>query len=579
MKSTLSLAPRRAAVAAAGALCTIAAAASLAFAGPALAAPTASPIDALQVLADQGVDVAGAQPAGAQVASSGETAGEAMESAESGDYDLLFSVYSNPVQGYALLVDSGIFTTTEYNGGEGMTVFSTGDPEDYGRFSVFYVRDPNAMPSVEEYFEEMVFHAQMEYGDTLQMVTEGTYEQLDVVGVQMSGIVYLYQDSATGQIIENVKLIEERTDGRVYYSAVYTQDDYVDTIDGMMAAVSTFKPDADAFGATVVWTDMASVVERPYDPAVVPAGSPQAAFATGAPAAPAAQQPATQQPVQQPVAQQPTTPQEAPYDLELVSYDGGFFSITLPAGWNFVTSGAYDSFSIEAFDPANPAIRLVYWGMVPFNATQTTRDMFQLYAGTNSVSAYYAALPVLTDWTMASAIGMLDQITDAGLALGADPNGDYLMIDSVAVTSSQPVTYMSMVPGASQFVADEAVVSAGLVLLDGTPCRADFMGSLTVVGAGDIATAAASGVWGIVAPDDIYDQVAAALAPCVGTLQFSDEYVREANAAGEQILNASLQYSADMNALSSARNEAFCDYILDRDRFTFSDGSQLVVWY
>ena len=67
------------------------------------------------------------------------------------------------------------------------------------------------------------------------------------------------------------------------------------------------------------------------------------------------------------------------------------------------------------------------------------------------------------------------------------------------------------------------------------------------------------------------------LAPCVGTLGFSDSYVEQANAATDAVASAALYRSAESNAAMDKAVQDFDDYIMDRDRFTLSDGSQLIV--
>ena len=69
----------------------------------------------------------------------------------------------------------------------------------------------------------------------------------------------------------------------------------------------------------------------------------------------------------------------------------------------------------------------------------------------------------------------------------------------------------------------------------------------------------------------------AQLAPCVGTLTFSDVYVAQCNAANDAVTAAALDRSAANNAVMDQALQDFDDYIMDRDRFTFSDGSQLVI--
>ena len=48
-------------------------------------------------------------------------------------------------------------------------------------------------------------------------------------------------------------------------------------------------------------------------------------------------------------------PEPAPSSgIQLVQYDGGFFSVMIPAGWTIQPMGQYTDFSFRAWDPQNP---------------------------------------------------------------------------------------------------------------------------------------------------------------------------------------------------------------------------------
>ena len=211
------------------------------------------------------------------------------------------------------------------------------------------------------------------------------------------------------------------------------------------------------------------------------------------------------------------------------------------------------------------------------------RELFALStssgdAALNQMYTLYANLPVLDPCTVANAVSLLPAYTQLTLDMGGVDDGTGLMVSSAQVTSSVPVSYYSAFPGMAGYVRDDALVSAELTLLDGTACRADFLGSAIALGyEGGYGMAAAMGMWGIIAPVDMYDEVVAQLAPCVGTLTFSDVYVAQCNAANDAVTAAALDRSAANNAVMDQALQDFDDYIMDRDRFTFSDGSQLVI--
>lgn len=509
---------------------------------------------------------------------------EASPIAAAVDDEVLLATYGNAAQGFSLLVDAGAFTVSEGEGA-GATFTAADDPSSY--FAVSYLADWEGTPDVGEYLEEQLWHGQMEHGDTYVQVSADGGEVIYVAGVAMDAVAYGYIDSATGQNMTVIQAMEPRSDGSAVLWTLVTSDESAEAVaSALVAASATFRVGADAYAGSNLWCAPEDLVARPAgstyslaDGAGSGAAASGAAPAdAGAPSAPApAQTPSTP-------AATPADPAPASAAYRLAPYDGGYFSLTLPQGWTVLTSGEGAGFCLEAFDPANPAVRIVYYGELAFNLNEQTRDLFALGAlqggELGAMNALYAALPVLDPCTVANAVGLLPAYTRMALENGGVDDGTSLLVSSCEVTASVPVTYFSGVAALAGYVRDDALVSANLVLTDGTACRADFLGSTVALGYGDGGgMVAATGLWGIVAPTDLYDQVVGQLAPCVGTLGFSDSYVQQCNAANDALTAAALNRSAESAAVMDRVMQDFDDYIMDRDRFTFSDGSQLVVQY
>ena len=49
-------------------------------------------------------------------------------------------------------------------------------------------------------------------------------------------------------------------------------------------------------------------------------------------------------------------------ELELVKYNGGFFSIDLPSNWVIETTGEYQNFGFHAYDPQNTSRSIFFYG-------------------------------------------------------------------------------------------------------------------------------------------------------------------------------------------------------------------------
>ena len=537
--------------------------------------------------------IAAAQGAASPLASIGD--GKASPIASLEDEDVLLATYSNAAQGFSLLVDAGSFTVTEGQGA-GVTFVLNTDASSY--FTVSYVADWEGTPDVGEYLEEQLWHGQMEHSDSYVQVSADGGEVIYLAGVGAYACAYGYVDSSTGQNMTVIQAMEPRSDGSAVYWTLCTSDESAEQVaTALVWASATFRVGADAYAGSNMWCEPSDLAQRPSgstyslvddsaNTAAAPAPATSADTAAPAPAASTdTATPAPAQPAATPAPAQPA-PAQAPATAgtyQLVDYDGGYFTVALPQGWSIQTSGEGAGFTFEAFDPANPAVRIVYYGELAFNLNEQMRELFALSASSgdatlNQLYTLYASLPVLDPCTVVNAVSLLPAYTQLALDMGGVDDGTGLMVSSAQVTSSVPVSYYSAFPGMAGYVRDDALVSAELTLLDGTACRADFLGSAIALGyEGGYGMAAAMGMWGIIAPAGMYDDVVAQLAPCVGTLTFSDEYVAQCNAANDAIAAAALDRSAANNAVMDQALQDFDDYIMDRDRFTFSDGSQLVI--
>ena len=537
--------------------------------------------------------IAAAQGAASPLAGIGD--GKASPIASFEDEDVLLATYSNAAQGFSLLVDAGSFTVTEAQGA-GATFVLNADASSY--FAVSYVADWEGTPDVGEYLEEQLWHGQMEHGDSYVQVSADGGEVIYLAGVGAYACAYGYVDSSTGQNMTVIQAMEPRSDGSAVYWTLCTSDESAEQVaTALVWASATFRVGADAYAGSNMWCEPSDLAQRPsgstyslVDDAANTAAAPVPTTSTDtAVPAPAASAdtavPAPAQPAATPAPAQPSPTQTSATagTYQLVDYDGGYFTVALPQGWSIQTSGEGAGFTFEAFDPANPAVRIVYYGELAFNLNEQTRELFALPASSGDATldrlyTLYASLPVLDPCTVANAVSLLPAYTQLALDMGGVDDGTGLMVSSAQVTSSVPVSYYSAFPGMSGYVRDDALVSAELTLLDGTVCRADFLGSAIALGyESGYGMAGVMGMWGVVAPADIYDDVVAQLAPCVGTLTFSDEYVAQCNAANDAIAAAALDRSAANNAVMDQALQDFDDYIMDRDRFTFSDGSQLVI--
>ena len=497
-----------------------------------------------------------------------------IASSEEGE-DILLATYGNAAQGFSLLVDAGSFTVGE---GEraGATFTSNADSSSY--FAVSYVADWEGTPDVGEYLEEQLWHGQMEHGDTYVQISADGGEAIYLAGVGQCACAYGYVDEQTGQNMTVIQAMEPRSDGSAVYWTLCSSDESMEQVaTALVWASATFRVGAEAYTGSNMWCAASDLAQRPSGSVYSLVDDADAANAQ--PDATSGDAGASSQPDAASGARDAGATSAIVPTYQLATVDGGCYTVTLPQGWVVNTSGSGAGFCFEAYDPADPHIRIIYYGEMAFNLSEQTRELWALSAGSNQLSALYAALPILDPCTVANAVSLLPAYTELSMSMaGAVDDGTSLLVSSAEVTASQPVSYASAVPALAAYVSDDALVSADLVLTDGTACRADFLGSAIAVGYADYGgMAAVEGLWGIVAPADIYDSVVDQLAPCICTLSFSDEYVAQSNAANDAMGAAALARSAQNNAMMDQVMQDFDDYIMDRDRFTFSDGSQLVI--
>ena len=84
--------------------------------------------------------------------------------------------------------------------------------------------------------------------------------------------------------------------------------------------------------------------------------------------------------------------------LNLITFNGGYFSLLMPEGWRIEVNGEYGSFSFKIFDPMNPSMQVFYYGaLAPFHKSEASRTFLSAYDITGGLITYG---PVLTDATV-----------------------------------------------------------------------------------------------------------------------------------------------------------------------------------
>ena len=74
--------------------------------------------------------------------------------------------------------------------------------------------------------------------------------------------------------------------------------------------------------------------------------------------------------------------------LNLVSFNGGYFSLLVPEGWRIEVTGSYAGFCFKLFDPDNPSRQVFFNGVLaPFHKSESSRRYLSYYDTTGGMIA------------------------------------------------------------------------------------------------------------------------------------------------------------------------------------------------
>ena len=487
------------------------------------------------------------------------------------------TVYSNTTQGFSVLYDAKNFEVVESNGQEGMINFVYKGSKSGGGVGVFYNANWDGNPSVDQYFQEQIANYQQGASD-FELLTQEPAEVVVLAGVRVYMLAGTYTDG-NGNQIAVIDIVEPREDGAVYYFMITDAADYDAITTCLVETVATFRSDSGTYGATSVKATLADVQWRPgtgnantsggsgTGTSVVTGGDATGGVAgttinvggggaTGGSnlggSAGLSNTPLT---IGELV---PTYPDDARW------------MIRAPEGWTIVATGDYETFAFEAFDPMNPDVRLVYYGYTEYNLSQYTQDAYeQLYQyGNANVEPgdaqirFWAALPVLQPQTMANAIALLGEQNIAMCNYGQYSEGDpNTTVREVEVLNSEPTTGYQAYHIYGDHIVDEAIVSARVTLADGTVCRADYIGAvMTYQTEAAVGQSNMISCWGIIAPEDQFDEAAAALAPCIGSLSFSEQHVQDGIDGGHVFMSVE-DYNKYIYECGAKANSHYKEYL------------------
>lgn len=261
----------------------------------------------------------------------------------------------------------------------------------------------------------------------------------------------------------------------------------------------------------------------------------------------------------------PTTVQTQPtVGLNLVNYNGGFFSVQLPEGWQISTAGEYVSFGFRAWDPQNPDYQIFYYGKFePFLKSYATKQYYEDTAASLSPGNSYemfAAAPALEPMTVES---LLYSFND--WAFFANSYGivhQFINFQNIYLIDRIPYSTFF-----APYSTDEGIVMATFESEQGSNCVAKFGASIVSAGSYPLSATvdtfplAVYNISGVMAPQESFNEVEQVLTQAAFSLRFTQKYMAEAVTATQAGTADALAANAALQEVYDAANAAWDAYI------------------
>jgi len=258
---------------------------------------------------------------------------------------------------------------------------------------------------------------------------------------------------------------------------------------------------------------------------------------------------------------QPQEPQQPATNINLVEYDGGYFTVMLPEGWQIQTMGQYTTFGFRAWNPQNPDYEIFYYGNLgPLNKSYDAKNGWAGYIGNmgfpNAELNYDA--PVVTMDSGSSVFYVFDELQAVsdkyGFGFSLPALGDLMPQTSIPIETAYA--------GAS---TGETMIFAGVRGSNGGACGGMFMASLWntnpyYVGGVDMTPTSAMNVVGIIAPTEDFLNVEAVLTQAVFSLRFTEKYIQDGIAYSKAVGEAAMADNAARQAVFDRANKAWSEY-------------------
>ncbi|NLA95438.1 MAG: hypothetical protein GX838_01135 [Clostridiaceae bacterium] len=429
---------------------------------------------------------------------------------------------------------------------DGATIY-TGDENARNKVDISVIHDGDTTSfDVTEYFH---YRAEdMENKDGIKYTLSEEMTQGSTGNGVMSGAVYSFS-TEDGTVYRSEMLVNTGTQ-LISYSCYFYEGEGEEPIKVMTDAIKSYQPSADYYDSHPLVIGGGDYTPDPDDGLQTPTPDQS---------------------------QQPSNPTGmGNYQIEAAKpiisgttrYDGGYFSVTLPVGWQIQTMGQYNSFGFRAWDPQNPDYEIFYYGTLhPFNKSQDAKSWNQSNAGYGFPYNVYGDAPVVSQDNAADLFYVWNDFASvvtkySGTAYQA--GFSFPQLNNFAVVESLPITTYF-----SNIATDEALIRGSFCSSCCAKCYGKFCASIYsagtyYMGGVDMLPLSALSVSGVLAPQDSFVEVEQVLSDAIYSLNFTDSYVNEAQnyikntAEGYMAANASLQATYDSyNAAWSARQISY----------------------
>jgi len=132
--------------------------------------------------------------------------------------------------------------------------------------------------------------------------------------------------------------------------------------------------------------------------------------------------------------------------VDLENFDGGFFSIDKPKGWEIISAGSCATFAFLARDPSMPLRQIFYFGEVgPVYLSEQQRQIDYQYMSMGGYPSSWIDMPAVNPLTPANFLAQFHLVAKSQIGQGFMPQCPRLENFQVVSTARQP----SPISGAS----------------------------------------------------------------------------------------------------------------------------------